>query len=95
MYVYHFFIFFSSSTPVSFLKWLHNGVVVASQTGCSGATFTHRLEIVDSHDEGVYTCRMELSNGTTVEQNLSQPLNVVGMYMYVSSVLACYYVVAM
>ena len=72
---------FSSSTPVSSLKWLHNGVVVASQNECSRTTLIHQLWSVDSDDEGVYTCRMELSNGTTVERNLSQPLNVVGMHI--------------
>ena len=56
--------------------------MVASQTTCSGQLpLTHQLWSVDSDDEGVYTCRMELSNGTTVEQNISQPLNVVGKYV--------------
>ena len=79
---------FSSSTRVSSLKWLHKGVVVASRTTCSGAPFAHQLWNVHSDNEGVYTCRMELSNGTTVERNFSQPLNVVGMY--VSSDISCY-----
>ena len=56
-------------------------MVVASRTACSGFRFTHQLWNVDSDDEGVYTCRMELSNGTTVDRNLSQLLNVVGMYV--------------
>ena len=43
---------------------------------------------VDSDDAGVYTCRMELINGTMVERNLSQPLNVVGVF--VSSDISCY-----
>ena len=74
--------FFSSSTPVSSLKWLHNGVVIASQTTCSAQfPLTHQLWSVDSDDEGVYTCRMELSNGTIVERNISEPLNVVGKYI--------------
>ena len=72
---------FFSSGHVSSLKWLHNGEVAASRTACSGTPFTHQLWNVDSDDEGVYTCRMELSGGTVVEQNLSQPLNVVGMYI--------------
>ena len=78
-----FIFFFSSSTSVSSLKWLHNGVMIASQIACSGTPLTHQLWNVDSDDEGVYTCRMELSDGTVVERNLSQPLNVVGMYMYI------------
>ena len=56
---------------------------VASRSTCSGTPFTHDLWSVDSDDEGVYTCRMELSNGTTVERNLSEPLNVVGMYLQI------------
>ena len=81
---------FSSSTLVSSLKWLHNGVVVASSNTCPGI-FTHSLWSVDSDDEGVYTCRMELSNGTTVERNLSQPLNVVGVYISsdIATMLPC------
>ena len=79
---------FFSSTPVSSLKWLHNGVVVASRSTCSGTPFIYDLWSVDSDDEGVYTCRMELSNGTTVERSVSEALNVVGMY-------ACIYHVAM
>ena len=70
-------------TSVSSLKWLRNGVMVASQNECSRIPLTHSLWSVNSDDEGVYTCRAELSNGTTVERNLSQPLNVVGKYMYV------------
>ena len=79
---------FSSLTPVSSLKWLHNGMVIASWTTCSGTPLTHQLWNVDFNDEGVYTCRMELSDGTVVERNLSQPLNVVGMY--ISSDKPCY-----
>ena len=79
---------FSSSTPVSSLKWLHNGVVVASRTTCPGSSFIHQLWNVDSDDEGVYTCRLQLSNGTTVERNLSQPLMLwVCIYLQISHVI--------
>ena len=89
--IFHFQILislFSSST----LVWLHNGVVVASRSTCP-RIFTHSLWNVNSDDEGVYTCRMELSNGTTVERNLSQPLNIVGVYISsdIATMLPCHF----